>query len=140
MGKYRGSKSPTVRLQTGRPAATTARISPAMRRISEPTRPAAMVETRRLGSGPTSRASSARSRQVCSMSMPRTIWQEPSRWAKGNLPGDQSRLAPSGQPVRREEGAYLDRQVRQEGRADRLAATEAAQLHVPAAILAQGQD
>src|SRR5436305_2741511 len=69
MGKYRGSKSPTVRLQTGRPEATRARISEAMRRISEPMRPAAMVETRDLGSGPASRASATRSRQVSWISM-----------------------------------------------------------------------
>src|ERR1043165_5363708 len=36
MGNCRGLKSPTVRSQTGLPAATRARISPAMRRISDP--------------------------------------------------------------------------------------------------------
>ena len=41
MGNWRESKSPIVRLQTGRPVACSARISPAMRRISEPTTPRA---------------------------------------------------------------------------------------------------
>src|ERR1039458_1443434 len=45
IGKYLGSKSPIVRSQTGRPFACIARISPAMRRISEPTTPRASAES-----------------------------------------------------------------------------------------------
>ena len=46
IGNCRGLKSPTVRSQTGLPAATMARISAAMRRISEPLRLATIREMR----------------------------------------------------------------------------------------------
>src|SRR6476619_6990414 len=69
MGNCRGSKSPTVRLQTSRPPATRTRISEAIFRISEPMRPAAMVETRVPGWAPGLRASSCRSAEVCSVAM-----------------------------------------------------------------------
>src|SRR6185503_15488622 len=46
MGNWRGLKSPTVRSQTGFPAATRARISPAMRRISDPCMRVTSVEMR----------------------------------------------------------------------------------------------
>src|SRR5216684_6653718 len=46
IGNWRGLKSPTVRSHTGLPAATRTRISPAMRRISEPLMLATIPEMR----------------------------------------------------------------------------------------------
>src|SRR5512138_2424292 len=45
MGNCFGSKSPTVRLQTGFPVAMSSRICPAILRISEPTRPRTRSES-----------------------------------------------------------------------------------------------
>src|SRR5689334_7867343 len=50
IGKSFGSKSPTVRLQISRPPATSARMSPAILRISEPISAPAIALTRSLGS------------------------------------------------------------------------------------------
>src|SRR5688500_7661351 len=77
MGNCRGSKSPTARSQIAWPAATRVLISPAMRRISEPTRPLAIPETRlpAVEAGPLAMAETeARTVSV----MPPTMTQGPA--------------------------------------------------------------
>src|SRR5687767_840117 len=51
MRNSRGAKSPTVRLQTGRPARSRARTSPAILRISEPISWSTMVPRPARGAG-----------------------------------------------------------------------------------------